>query len=156
MQLYQRRGLHSQDQESSVWFSAQHAWLAGDAQPPADSPGGLRQIICRHALACEHCGLYFHSMGQVRRHMRRMHGITPEPLTDRQPKWSEHMHNGMPHCRHCGKIFTRVEGFRKHIRKSCITLHGRDQHAPQSPGGKVPPGGGEVAGASVPGLSCCA
>ena len=140
MKLYQRRGMRSQDPESSAWFLAQHAWLASGAQQPADSPGGLRQINCRHAVACEHCGLYFNSMGQVRRHMRRMHGVTPEPPTDKQPKWSEHMHNGMPHCRHCGKIFTRVEGFRKHIRKSCIILHGREQRVPQSPGGEVPPG----------------
>ena len=37
-----------------------------------------------------------------------------------------HTVDGMPQCRHCGIIFTRVEALKKHLRRSCPTLHAPD------------------------------
>ena len=34
----------------------------------------------------------------------------------------QHLVDGMPHCKHCNKIFTRVDGFKKHLRGACPVL----------------------------------
>ena len=123
--LYRSRSKRSQDTESKHWFLDQWTWLRSADLSSSGDTGGLHPAACSRAVACDQCGQYFSSMGQVRKHMRRTHGTEHRSARPTSPRWNRHMLDGMPHCRHCGKKFTRVEGFRKHIRKSCIVLHGR-------------------------------
>ena len=137
--LYRSRSKRSQDPESKNWFLDQWSWLQGITTSSSGDTGGLHTAVCSRAVACDQCGQYFTSMGQVRKHMRRAHGTEHSSARPTNPRWSQHMSDGMPHCRHCGKKFTRVEGFRKHIRKSCIVLHGRrNGAAAQTKEGKEP------------------
>ena len=137
--LYRSRSKRFNDPESKNWFLDQWSWLQGVTTSSSGDTGGLHTAACSRAVACDQCGQYFTSMGQVRKHMRRAHGTEHSSARPTNPRWSQHMSDGMPHCRHCGKKFTRVEGFRKHIRKSCIVLHGRrNGEAAQTKEGKEP------------------
>ena len=108
VKLYQNRGRRCLELESRNWFLGQWSWLHSAEVSSTGNEGGLHAATCTRAVACERCGQYFTSMGQVRKHMRSAHGTEHCSARPTNPRWNQHMLDGMPHCRHCGKKFTRV------------------------------------------------
>ena len=143
VKLYLGRSKRCSDVACSQWFLEQWSWLRQTEEMQAGSSHGIRNAACVRAVACERCGQYFTSMGQVRRHMKRVHGVEPGAAKPPLSKWHQHMVDGMPLCKHCGKQFTRVEGFRKHIRRSCIVLHGHHSGCVDKPAEGMEPSTGE-------------
>ena len=86
--------------------------------------GNLQPCLPTQGIACPECGLYFDCTRTVHSHLARKHGCPPEKLARPKAKaYTQHAKDGMPHCRHCDRTFTRVEALKKHLQGSCPILH---------------------------------
>jgi len=83
------------------------------------------QMAQLRPVPCPDCGLYFPTLRHMRSHQARQHqhvGLNSR----RQPgvlcaaAYAAGSVGGMPQCAKCGKIFTRVEGLKKHINSGCV------------------------------------
>ena len=74
-------------------------------------------------VACPDCGIYLTTHRHMLSHRARKHGYrVPRTVKQMGTGHMQHSVDGMPHCKHCNKIFTRVEGFKKHLRGACPVL----------------------------------
>ena len=88
---------------------------------------GLIRVEGDRAIACHVCGQYFNEMRHLHTHLQKSHPMDVVSKASR-PNASEYVANavdGMPECRHCRRIFTRVEALKKHLQGSCPVLHKR-------------------------------
>ena len=91
----------------------------------AESQSGLLRVEVAKPIACHVCGQYFSNMKHLLSHQARAHASLPKPgksLPDAM-EYGRHAVDGMPQCRHCLALFTRVEALKKHIRRSCPVLY---------------------------------
>ena len=84
--------------------------------------GALIEVDACNPVACNICGQYFSSMRHMKSHRTRQHGKTPKPPMPASLQYVSHTVDGMPQCLHCLRLFTRVEGLKKHLRAFCIKL----------------------------------
>ena len=85
--------------------------------------GALIEVDACNPVACNVCGQYFSSMRHMKSHRTRQHGKTPKPPMPASLQYVSQTVDGMPPCLHCLRLFTRVEGLKKHLRGSCRILH---------------------------------
>ena len=98
--------------------------LEWDQDRKGENQHGLVRYQRCHEVACHVCGQYFTEMRHLRTHMQRSH---PEDVASRAAKptasvYVNHAVDGMPECRHCRRMFTRVEALKKHLQGSCPNL----------------------------------
>ena len=102
--------------------------------------GALIAADACNPVACNICGQYFSNMRLMKSHRTRQHGKTPRPSMPDSLQYASHTVDGMPQCRHCLQMFTRVEGLKKHLRGSCRILHQASTTAVATvSSGEVPP-----------------
>ena len=102
--------------------------------------GALIEADACNPVACNICGQYFSNMRLMKSHRTRQHGKTPKPSMPDSLQYASHTVDGMPQCRHCLQMFTRVEGLKKHLRGSCRILHQASTTAVAAvSSGEVPP-----------------
>ena len=78
----------------------------------------------KQPVACPVCGVYFDNMRHMLSHQARQHGCQlPKVPLPKSTDYTEHTVQGLPQCKHCLGIFTRVEALKKHLRRSCPVLH---------------------------------
>jgi len=76
-------------------------------------------------VPCPECGLYLTNHRHMLSHRARKHGYRAErSVKSMGTSHVQHSVDGMPHCKHCHKTFTRVEGFKKHLKGACPVLFG--------------------------------
>ena len=121
--LFRSRIRKCSDKHGVDRFQKQLSSLAKLDPEPLSQQYGLIRVESAQPIACQECGQYFTSIGQVRRHQTKVHGAEVSKSEDPPTHWRSHMLDGMPQCRHCRKTFTRVEGFRKHVKSFCPILH---------------------------------
>ena len=123
-----RRRIACCQEEASVVDMQSHlsALLSCTHTPDDEQPrSGIVPCYTQKQIACPVCGVYFDSMRHMLSHQARQHkrSLAPEP----QPKstaYPVHTINGLPQCKHCFGVFTRVEALTKHLQRSCPVLHG--------------------------------
>ena len=139
--VLQRRCSGANDQQLKKWFELQLQILNDSYSMTSTSqelhltPAGIPGV------ACPVCGITCIN----RRHMLSHQGRNHRPTTvtadsdvsvagpRRSGEWyMQHAARGMPQCRHCNRLFTRFEGFKKHLRQACPVLHGQP-NPPRSP-----------------------
>ena len=86
---------------------------------------GLSAVHTDRPIPCEICGQHFINMRHMLSHRARKH---PAEQTLAKPllqstDFVSHTIDGMPQCRHCCEVFTRIEALKKHLRRSCPILH---------------------------------
>ena len=86
---------------------------------------GLSAVHTDRPIPCEICGQYLINMRHMLSHRARKH---PAEQTLAKPllqstDFVSHTIDGMPQCRHCCEVFTRIEALKKHLRRSCPILH---------------------------------
>ena len=70
----------------------------------------------KQPVACPVCGVYFDSMRHMLSHQARQHGCQlPKVPLPKSTDYTAHTVQGLPQCKHCLGIFTRVEAFKKSI-----------------------------------------
>ena len=86
-------------------------------------------------VACSICGQYFTEMRHLHNHMKRSHPEAATTRTDRPTAavYVQHAVDGMPECRYCRRVFTRVEALKKHLQGSCPVLHSSKNAAAGAP-----------------------
>ncbi|CAE7742391.1 unnamed protein product [Symbiodinium sp. CCMP2592] len=124
---------------SITWFTKQQTVLRTDQC--LTQPQALQVIDPSKQVACEICGQYFATKKQVKQHCTRKHGVVTVASQAVHAHWRSHMIDGMPQCKHCRRSFTRMEGFRKHIKSGCPAMSGRDSVQNTLCAGEVPEGG---------------
>ena len=127
----------------SDWLDQRLQHLESSAGP---GHGTLQPCLPTEGVACPVCGVYFDCMRTMHTHMARKHGS--KAVRKPMPKshaYTAHTRDGMPQCKHCHGIFTRVEALKKHLQGSCPVLH-----APTS----SPPHPTKDAGAQPPLVAC--
>ena len=78
----------------------------------------------KQPVACPVCGVYFDSMPHMLSHQARQHGCQlPKVPLPKSTDYTAHTVQCLPQCKHCLGVFTRVEGLKKHLRRSCPVLH---------------------------------
>ena len=98
---------------------------------------GLGKLVPCHAdqqVACPICGLYFPGMRIMLSRKARQHKSAPHNTntnstvaTSNMPTardYTSHTVAGLPQCKHCLTVFTRVEAMKKNLRGACPVLHG--------------------------------
>ena len=117
-----RRRIACCQEEASVVDMQSHlsALLSCTHTPDDEQPrSGIVPCYTQKQIACPVCGVYFDSMRHMLSHQARQHkrSLAPEP----QPKstaYPVHTINGLPQCKHCFGVFTRVEALTKHLQRS--------------------------------------
>ncbi|CAE7385104.1 unnamed protein product, partial [Symbiodinium sp. CCMP2456] len=115
-------------QSFSVTLDTAQRFQPGHAQPSGTQ---LEEISDCEPIACPECGLYFADMRLLRSHQARKHGYKKGKM----PTQAEYVRNtvdGMPQCIHCRKVFTRVEGLKKHLRGSCRVMMQQGHEEPEA------------------------
>ena len=70
---------------------------------------------------------------QRRTHRTKQHGRPSEqPTRPTARQYTTHTRGGMPQCKHCNRVFTGVEGMKKHLKGSCPVLHGGKHSSSQA------------------------
>ena len=66
-------------------------------------------------------------MRHLQTHLQRSHPVEVVSKASRPTanEYVAHAVDGMPECRHCRRVFTRVEALKKHLQGSCPVLHQR-------------------------------
>ena len=98
---------------------------------------GLGKLVPCHAeqqVACPICGLYFPGMRIMLSHKARQHKSAPNNTNTNSTAatssmttardYTSHTVEGLPQCKHCLTVFTKVEAMKKHLRGACPVLHG--------------------------------
>ena len=125
IQTLTRRTRRAQDPSSVAWFAAHLLELQqqGSQTQPADGEQstGLFQEI---GIPCNECGQYFPSFRIMRAHKARKHGYRGQNKRKHAgvltaAEYAAGSVAGMPQCAKCKKVFTRVEGLKKHLRSGC-------------------------------------
>ena len=133
--LLQRRvRLHSDEQfcgslrTLSDWLNQRLTHLESMSGP---GHGTLQPCLPTEGVACPVCGIYFDCMRTMHSHMACKHGSKTErkPMPKSQA-YTAHTRDGMPQCKHCNSIFTRVEALKNHLRGSCPVLHASTSSPP--------------------------
>ena len=117
----------------------------------------------KQPVACPVCGVYFDSMRHMLSHQARQHGCQlPKVPLPKSTDYTAHTVQGLPQCKHCLGIFTRVEAFKKASAAVLSCTSRRDAATKGNSGGhrswgvgSLRPGG--IAWALVPDPSgrCC-
>ena len=120
LKLLRSRAANNQDVASREHFHRSWQWLQQQLQDdPNPLDTGLVRFDPADAIECEvfctDCGQQFSHMRYLLRHRTRKH---PEVLkaADTPKPYASHTIDGMPACRHCYKVFKRVEGLKKHLK----------------------------------------
>ena len=111
-------------QDLGQWI--QHSLKTPEDVDLPDDHGKLRWCGPAEGVACTVCGVYFTCMRTMKTHRTKMHGAQASKFPPTVSlTHTEHSKDGMPHCLHCDRKFTRVEALKKHLRGSCPVLHSR-------------------------------
>ena len=120
-QALERRIAKSSDAQEHQWFAAKLQELQ-DVLAVASSSSNLRSADAQEGVACPDCGIYFPSFRIMRSHRARSHKQLALKVQAGMLAAQDYVAggvDGMPACRWCRRIFTRVEGLKKHHRKGC-------------------------------------
>ena len=108
--------------------------IIGEQEATASGSGKLVPCHAEQQVACPVCGLYFPGMRIMLSHKARQHKPTPDhtnancaaakPSMPTARAYTTHIVDGLPKCKHCLAVFTRVEAMKKHLRGACPVLHG--------------------------------
>ena len=159
--LLRRRVGRSNDAEAVSAMRATLAALTHMQTPTQTYRGTITAVHVKHWFACPTCGQYFGTMRDLHTHQSKKHGHQPKPALLGAKDLMSHAVDGMPQCRHCSAMFTRVEALKKHLRGCCPVLFGTRPEPSTaetgacSPVAKGPTGSGEPKGASPPAPSPC-
>ena len=128
------------DESICQWFTQVQANLSTHLQTPATACS-LEPIDADIELgvACPECGLYFPNHRHVQSHRARQHGYQggnarAKPGVLSAVRYVSGSVGGMPECRHCRKVFTRVEGLKKHLKSGCPAVHAAGLHSETAAG----------------------
>ena len=143
VKLLQGRVTRCADQRSTAFFQKQLDFLSAWNGSADVGSSGLIPVFAESAVACTICGQYFPSRRIMLSHLARMH---PEcrrvTCRTRAREYTHHTVDGMPQCRHCLKVFTRVEGLKKHLKQACPVLHRDPPVVSSQPGNDKAPSEG--------------
>ena len=120
-QALERRVAKSSDAQELQWFTAKLQEVQ-DVLALASSSSNLRSADVQEGVACPDCGIYFPSFRIMRSHRARshkQHALKVQVGVLAAQDYVAGGVDGMPTCRWCRRIFTRVEDLKKHLRKGC-------------------------------------
>ena len=86
---------------------------------------GPHAVPAAQQIPCPACGVYFGSVSSMRLHHARKHkvalGLQRKDYVSlsKSLRMEEHMTNGLPTCRHCGKQCSRPQALKMHLLKTC-------------------------------------
>ena len=127
IRLVDRRAKVCSDPGFTAALAELGTWLMGRVTHLESATGTdatLQPCLPTQGIACPECGLYFDCTRTMHSHLARKHGCPAVKLARPKAKaYTRHTRDGMPHCRHCDRIFTRVEALKKHLQGSCPVLH---------------------------------
>ena len=123
----ERRQQRVESAECRAWFGRLRSEVEVlQTNPhPAASAGATEHILCeRLQYPCPDCGIYFSTLRHMRSRRAKQHAYKgqnarPQPGVLSAASYAQGSVQGMPECRWCGKLFTRVEGLKKHLKSGC-------------------------------------
>ena len=106
-------------------------------------------------IPCPICGVYFGSVSSMRLHHARKHKVAlglqrkDYAYLSRSLRMEDHMTNGLPTCRHCGKKYSRPQALKMHLLKTCPVFIPSDEQpvnvvVPQQPESEIQEQAGET------------
>ena len=120
VKLLKGRAAKCADQCSVAFFERQLDFLSAWSGSEDNGSKGLIPVFADAAVACTVCGQYFPSRRIMLSHLARMHPESKRVTRSKRAKeYTQHTVDGMPQCRHCQRVFTRVEGLKKHLKQAC-------------------------------------
>ena len=137
----ERRVQKSQDPRSATWFKARLDELESQCQTTGPDSVGLTRpgfdLFQEVGIPCKVCGQYFPSFRVMRSHRARQHGYRGQNKTARAgvlpaQTYAAGSVQGMPQCAKCKKIFTRVEGLKKHLKSGCEGVTDANVHCEEA------------------------
>ena len=117
--LLRRRVSRSSDAGAVCAMQATLNALVHMQAPNQPCRGALTAVHVKHWFACPTCGQYFGTMRDLHTHQTKQHGNQPKPAKLTANALMSHAVDGMPQCRHCSALFTRVEALKKHLQGCC-------------------------------------
>ena len=125
VKMLKGRVAHCSDHRSIEFFRRQLAYLSECGDTAGTGLSVLLPCATNSATACDICGQYFPNRRIMLSHRSRKHPEhVPAATRKRARDYTKHTVDGMPQCKHCSKVFTRVEGLKKHLKQACPILHG--------------------------------
>ena len=86
---------------------------------------GPQVVFAWQQVPCPTCGVHFDSVPSMRLHHARKHGVAlglqrkEYASLSKTLKMEDHMTNGLPICRHCGKKCARPQALKMHLLRTC-------------------------------------
>ena len=115
-----------------IWLQASSVQLQLQAMQPQAHPRARLVAVPEDVVIykCQHCGMCFNNLHQVKTHEGRAHGArAPTQIFDATQRDSYSLH-GLPQCRFCMQKFTRWRNLQRHIhRNGCPALRSNDKSA---------------------------
>ena len=116
--------------EHAIWLQARQIQM--HVQTLQSNAGTRVQLIAVPEDAviykCQHCGMCFNNLHQVKTRGGRAHGVHAPQQTFDVTQRDSYSINGLPQCRFCRQKFTRWRNLQRHIqRNGCPALRSNDK-----------------------------